>query len=311
MPTNPYAPPGLPADLSGTLNGLSLGPEIANALTLAAQPVAPVDVNSFYNPVLEAIRGMQAPAPQQVPGVASPLGTFLSLFAANLGSSLAKRPELAAPTNQLLEEQRANQLAAQQTNVAQQNAFKQQQQGLTLDVLVKQAENGLQQAIANGDDAAAKKAAALLKAADYLQERATIKLQGEKSMGIQQEIGKQQRELVKTKSAVRQAVEDMVDASGLSKQGAALVMRQIAGYVGIAESMTKPDPDTGQIAPGAESRAADFLDQRVQSAIDAQLQREGGKTQTTNEGGGMTNILGVSVDKNALIKRAREIGGSK
>lgn len=305
-----------PASLEGTIQGPDLAPGVSPLLEAASNVQgAPVNPADFYSPVLEAIRGMQPPAPMEVPNVASPLGTFLSLFAANMGSQLTRNPNVATPTTSLLEDQRTQRQNAIDVNAKMGINAQQEKQKYELETLVSQAETGLKAAIASGDDAAARKAAALLKAADYMQERAStreqIKLQGEKSMGIQQEIGRQQRELVKTKSSVRQAAEDLVGASGLSKAGAQLVLRSINGYISIAESMVKPDPDTGQIAPDAENRAADFLDTRVNGAIDAQKAREG----TTGTGGGGVgkedNVLGVNVDKANLIKRARELNGRK
>jgi hypothetical protein len=150
------------SSLNGTLHGGLVDPEdqaILDQILSTQRPNVKIDFSSER----QAIENQAPPTQRPVPGVASPMGMFLSLLAANLGSTLTRRPEMANATIDLLSQQKQRQQQVEDANTEAMDNFHRGLDKDKLNLFIKQHEMELEQAINNGDKDAATKSAALLK----------------------------------------------------------------------------------------------------------------------------------------------------
>lgn len=263
------------SSLNHTLQGQNLLDPEEQALVEAITGIHSKPVDIDFSSVNEAIQQQQPPTPRPVPGTAAPLGMFLSLLAANLGSTLTRRPEMANATVDILANQKLRQQQVEDANAEAMDSF---QRGLDKDkisLMLKQKEMELEQAINNGDKDAAAQANVLLK---ILEDRMDRKAKKE---AIAQS-GVEDRKTDAARIAAQQAKEQAVfkfkqtfrteDLPGFGKldKGAQGIVKQIISdnnRLILMNAIPHYDAMSGQTVP-ASITVAEALRQQRQNAVE-------------------------------------------
>lgn len=146
----------------GTQDFAGLGPEASQALSaLLSIQTGPSQedlqqgeeiAGQAFQSVQQEISGRTPPPGVDVPDRPSPLGTFLSVFLANVGAQAARDPSLARPTLEAVQRKEQERAEAEEFNFETNQKFRDQQVKDRLIATTKQTMEALDIAQKSGDD---------------------------------------------------------------------------------------------------------------------------------------------------------------
>lgn len=258
--------------------------QISSAPTEEEKQAAQAQTAAAYAPVLQAFGAQQAPAPLAEPAQSSPLQQFLTLLASNVASTV--HPSLGEPGFQALEQEKKETQRVREVNQFAQEKFRTGHAERGLELAAQMAKDSLAAAAAAGDDrAAAQKALQLARVQDALARRKQgegIAATGEQR---RQTVLLENREALKRAVAFKKAVTQQLETLKLSPAG---LMRLRANANFLSDYITnasKKDPMTG-VAEMTVQDAIDVAQQKFDTVMQDQLQKEGLAPKDTTAGGG-------------------------
>lgn len=269
-------------ELKGTLQGTDLlsfpgmvDPQtqalINQAYAIAAEPPPTVD----FSKIEEMIQAQQAPAPRPTPGVASPLGIFFSLLAANVGGALARTSAFTQATQDILDEQRRRKAAVEEANRQEQEAFRGRISQQLLNTRIGEIEKELDLAIQARDTKKTQALNTIMKVMDdWLQRRRTREAQTGETAGALQLEGARRKTMLE---AITKRAEAKAGAPGFEawpKQALNEYNRRLITTQEIADRSMRYGPNGEEPAMTPEE-AATWVDQRTQSLYDDIVRRYG------------------------------------
>lgn len=304
----------MPNGLQGTLQGTDLltfpgmvDPEtqalINQAYGIAAEPPPAVD----FSQIEEMIRAQPAPTPRPMPGVASPLGIFFSLLAANVGGALARTTAFTQATQDILDEQRRQKTAVEEANRREREAFEGRISQQLLNTRIAEVEKELDLAIQARDTKKTQALNTIMKVMDdWFARRRAREAQAAETAGslrLEEERRKTQVEAI-TKRAEAKA--GMPGFENWPKQALNEYNRRLITTQGIASQSMRYGP-SGEEPAMTPEEAALWVDQRTQAIYDDVVRRYGlaKETRPPAAGGGL-----FSPEANERIMQRLRAGGT-